>query len=203
MAPEPQLDDSGALAINAPRVDIFARPARPRPARKSRTDASGGVFAATAACRTEPIADVLEGAQPAWQRRFHTAGIVVIAGVCAVVVATSAAWQPHPVVFPKAPVEHVVLRPKPPATTHRSVPHEQAVPRRRGRGRAHDRRAPRVRRPTPREHLHRLVAPPPLPPVPAPPTVLGPRRAPRTPPTSEPPRPIPARVPKGAPPEFM
>jgi hypothetical protein len=203
MAPEPQLDDFGALAITPPRVDIFARPAPPRPARKTRTDAPSGVFAATAACRTEPIADVLEEAQPARQRRIHTAGIAAIAGVCAAVAATAAAWRPHPVVAPKAPVEHVALHAKPPAATHRSVPHEQAIHLRHGRGRAHHTRAPRVRRPTPREHPHRLVAPPLTPPVPAPPTALGPRPAPRTPPTSEPPRPIPARVPKGAPPEFM
>jgi hypothetical protein len=201
MAPEPHLDDFGALAIKAPRVNIFARPAPTNGARASRLAAPSGAFDASAACRSEPIADALEDRLPASRAWTRTIGIAAVAAVCAAAVVVATAPRHHQAAAPAPAAEPAIGRPTSPPLTHRdSPPHRRALPRRK-RTSAYAERTRRVQHSRPHARSSRATpAAPSTPPAPAP---IAPPVTPRTPPTSAPTRPIPARVPKGAPPEFM
>jgi hypothetical protein len=203
MAPEPQLDDFGALAIKAPRVNIFARPAPANGAPESTAAISSGAFDASAACRQEPIGDTPEDARPTSRGWTRTTGIAALAAVCAAVVVIATSSQHHPTAVPTHPAGPTVARPTLPSVAHRNGAPHQRAPRRPPRSRAHSMRIPRVQRVKPRARPHQASIAPPAPPAPAPPAPVAPRVAPRTPSTPVLTRPTPARVPKGAPPEFM
>src|SRR4051812_2122803 len=96
MAPEPQLNDFGALAIKPPRVNIFARPAASNHARADAATAPLGAFDASAACHPEPVTDRITRERDRSPARTRVAGIVALAlaGIAAVVIETSVPHRP-------------------------------------------------------------------------------------------------------------
>jgi hypothetical protein len=183
MAKNPEVDDTGALAIKPPRENIFARP---RPA--TSTASATGPFDGAAACAPAECS----GARAAALRRPGVRWSAKVTSLVAVALIVVAVARPGGDGTPAQerprqrqttpPVKRMTARP----------PIRQRVPTGRApRDRHRKARPQRNRRTRPRTAPPRAVSPV----VPA-----VPRRAPARPAPS---RPLPAPVPAGSPPEFM
>jgi hypothetical protein len=196
MAPNPDLDNTGALALKPPRVNIFARPA---PAERTSDSRARGIFDATAACQPGAIVrDTVRPPRPtlpAGRPRLGSAGrLIALAALCVVV--GILALRPH--TTGKAEDPHPAHRHATPRAIERAAP--SAPPAQPNRGRPHRRHRGRQRMGT--RQRRRLVRPqlPAPPPAPAVPKNAPARPAPRP---AAPVDPLPAPVPRTAPPEFM
>jgi hypothetical protein len=202
MAINPELDNSGALALTPSRVNIFAKPDAAAGERSSRPQPKT-IFDPAATCKPGEGDDRRGTAASRWAHRANArarrGGIARLAGLIglALVIAVLA------------------LRPAERATSDRSDPRareHQTTPRAPGARSRHVRAKDATRRPRTRKRAkpHRAPRPHPtrarVPTRPTPrPVPVRPRPAPSLPaprPTA-PARPLPERVPRSAPPEFM
>ena len=210
MAHNDEFDDSGALALTPPRVNIFAKPNARATAGQCASRHGASIFGPAAAW--SPAKDERHDwpapAQPQRARvRAHRAAVtrlVALSGlalVTALIVLRPAAPAPSEPLRPRAGHGETTLR----ARGEQSRDARRAVdavrrPRTHKRARPHGalrHRARRARlqpRPTQRPAPPRAKAPP----------FATPRRwAPTTPVPTAPALPVPMRVPQSAPPEFM
>lgn len=196
MAKNPEVDDSGALALRPQRVNIFARPATTTAERSARPR-PGTIFDPAAACQPSGGEDRDHDADAPRLRLAGIARLFAIAGFALVVAL-------------------VALQPSGTATIDRSRPPvhpHQARPNARSDKGARERTQDATRRPRPRPRKrtkpHRL-------PRPhrrqadarrraVPPARIAPRPTPRPPAPRRPAptRPLPAPVSPTSPPEFM
>ena len=210
MAHNYEFDDSGALGLTPPRVNIFAKPSAPATAQQCTSRQGATIFGPAAACSPAEAErhDWPAPAQPQRARvRAHRPAVgrlVALSGlalVIALIVLRPAAPAPSEPLRPRAGHGETTLRARgeQPRDARRAV---DAVrrPRTHKRARPHGalrHRARRARvqpRPTQRPAPPRATAPP----------LSTPRRwAPTISVPSPPALPVPMRVPRSAPPEFM
>lgn len=209
MAHNYEFDDSGALALTPPRVNIFAKPNAPATAEQCTSRQGATIFGPAAACPPAEAErhDRAAPAQPQRARvRAHrpaVARLVALSGlalVIALIVLRPAAPAPSDPLRPRAGHGETTLRARGEQSrdARRAV---DAVRRRRSHKRArphgalrHHNRGRVQARPTQRPAPPRAKAPP----------LSTPRRwAPTIPVPTPPALPVPMRVPQSAPPEFM
>jgi hypothetical protein len=209
MATTSRIDDTGAVALAAPRINIFTKPDGGEGERSSSRTPAAGVFDAAAACA--PVAG-------AWSERRSRHGARVLArwralvvpliAVAALGAALAAQSQDEGVADRATPGLQRSGKPRASDRPKRRPPGARATPKHRpARKRGKPDRATRPRRTTGSRSQTRLASPVPIAPRAATPRP-SPSSAPPTVPLPEPSsaRPagrVPAPVPSDSPPEFM
>jgi hypothetical protein len=198
MATNPELDNSGALALTPRRVNIFAKPKAAAAERCVRAHPKT-IFDPAAACQLGEDDDRHDAAVCPWAHRASARvrrgaarlmGLIVIALVIALLALGPAERATSDRSHPRAREHQTTLRARGEQTRHARTKDAARRPRTRKRAKPH--RAPRPHPKRARVPTRPTQRPVPVRPRPVP----APRRA-------VPARPLPLRVPRSAPPEFM